>query len=144
MLNLLWGEDGKEVLLQELEKGGSMRIVMYIALLFSLLVAPAYAGWNDWDRVDKALFTSLTALAFVDMQQTNYIMNNDNYKELNPVINTLGKDMVVPYFVGSMVLSYFIADALPGKYRKVFLGVCNAVEIYWTTNNKRIGVKISF
>lgn len=123
-----------------------MNKAIILTIIYLILSCSAFAKpFDGWDKCDKTLFTSFTVFSTIDCLQTKYIFDNPaKYKENNFIINKFGKKGVVPYFVGTTIVSYFIADHLKPQYRKVFLVTINAIEINATRHNYRIGIKIRF
>jgi hypothetical protein len=95
---------------------------------------------NLWDNEDKELLATFGTLMAVDMFQTRYISEHEEYRETNPIINN--------YFNDEKGYSYFaltgLADNLQPKYRKSFLRFLCAVQIGVTNNNASIGIGFSF
>ena len=115
-------------------------------LIIFILMLSGCASSGSWDTTDKALGATALAATVSDWGQTRFIAENpQRFHENNPLLGehpSLGR--VDAHFVGAIVGGYFIADALPGKYRKVFLGTVSILEISVTAHNKSIGVGWSF
>jgi hypothetical protein len=109
-----------------------------------------FRPFNDWDKTEKALFASSCVLRTVDMLQTNDIYNREDegYHEINPLIdagvNKFGTKFIPVWFITGTIAEYLILDALPHKYRKIALGVTNAVSLGLIYNNNRIGLGLNF
>ena len=104
--------------------------------------------FEDWDRTEKTLFGTYALLHAIDYGQTSYILDHEEWYEFNDIIEymdeELGQTGVVLYFASSFAVSYFIADYLDHKYRKMFLIFANTVKISLVGHNYRIGVRIKF
>jgi len=130
-------------------------LLVLLVLLSSLLCYGTSNAWefkpfNDWDKAEKALFASNCVFRTVDMLQTNDIFarKDEGYYEMNPLIdagvNKFGTKFIPIWFVSMGVAEYLIIDALPHKYRKIALGVTNAVSLGLIYNNNRIGLGLNF
>ena len=123
-------------------------------ILLSLLVcceisnAWDFKPFKDWDKTEKALFASSCVFRTVDMLQTNDIYHHDEYYEINPAIDygvdKFGTKFIPVWFISMGIAEYLIVDALPHKYRKIALGVTNAVSLGLIYNNNRIGLGLNF
>ena len=85
-----------------------------------------------------------TAFNGVDILQTRYIKSNDEYNEKNPVLDKLSKNEATAVQVGTNVIIYFAADALPIPYRTWMLGIATGLKIGVTAHNASIGVGFKF
>lgn len=107
--------------------------------LFVFIMEPALAAM---DSTDKALFTTFLVVELIDWQQTLVIAEDEQYIELNPILGEKpSKDEVNLYFLACIGINYLIAKS-DWKYKKDWLKVSIALEIYCTTNNYRIGIRI--
>jgi hypothetical protein len=96
---------------------------------------------NLWDNEDKELLATFGTLMAVDMFQTRYISEHEEYRETNPIINNYFNDEKgYSYFALTGLGAYLIADNLQPKYRKSFLRFLCAVQIGVTNNNASIGI----
>ena len=128
------------------------KLCLLVILLSSLMCHKAYAWdfkpFSDWDKTEKALFASSCVFRTIDMLQTNDIYHHDEYHEINPLIDSgvdkFGTKFIPVWFVTMGLTEYLIVDALPHKYRKVVLGVTNAVSLGLIYNNNRIGLGLNF
>ena len=129
------------------------KLYLLMVLLLPLLWCKTSDAWdfkpfNDWDKTEKALFTSSCVFRTIDMLQTNDIYHHDEYHEINPFIDSgvdkFGTKFIPVWFVTMGLTEYLIVDALPHKYRKVVLGVTNAVSLGLIYNNNRIGLGLNF
>ena len=129
------------------------KLYLLMVLLLPLLWCKTSDAWdfkpfNDWDKTEKALFASSCVFRTIDMLQTNDIYHHDEYHEINPFINA-GVDkfwtkFIPVWFITMGLAEYLIIDVLPHKYRKVALGVTNAVSLGLIYNNNRIGLGLNF
>ena len=103
-----------------------MKIKIAIVLIFSILLFSynSFAQDKTWDDFDKGLFSTFVALNVIDYAQTTYIFDNEEYYELNPIIvkldDKMGQTGILLYFTSCTIGSYFIADWLKPKHRKIF------------------------
>lgn len=66
-----------------------MKMFVYFAIL---LICSGCAGFDTWDRTEKALFTVFVAEQVADTIQARQALKDPIYEELNPVVNTVGRD----------------------------------------------------
>ena len=122
--------------------------IMVIVFVFTASTCSLVRASDDWDTYDKSLFAAHQVIRTVDMFQTNDIYDHKEFYEMNPIIDRgvdeFGTKFIPVYFVGMAVAEYLIADALPSKYRKVFLGVGTAVSLGLVYHNNDIGLGLSF
>ena len=111
-----------------------------LAILVLFLFITSCAGWS---KLDKFLLTTGTVLNGIDILQTREIFNNSKYKELNPVLEKLGRDGATIAMISSNLLIYWFTDKYP-KYRTGLLGIYNGVKVICVGNNIGLGVKIRF
>jgi hypothetical protein len=108
----------------------------------ALLVALGGCASEPWDRTDLALgFTALGA-TIADWGQARYIAEHPaQFADKNPILGRHpARGKVDAYFICAMGGGYLLADALPGRYRKLFLGGATIVEISTVRHNRSIGV----
>ena len=117
-------------------------------LLLLMLIFPSFClseEINFWDNEDKELFATFGTLMAVDMLQTRYVFEHEEYRETNPIINNYFNDeKAYGYFALTGLGAYLIADNLRPEYRKSFLRFLCAVQIGVTNNNASIGIGFSF
>ena len=100
---------------------------------------------NYWDNEDKELFATFGTLMAVDMFQTRYILEHEEYRETNAIIdNYFNDEKAYAYFALTGLGAYLIADNLRPEYRKSFLRFLCMVQIGVTNNNASIGIGFSF
>lgn len=116
------------------------------ALLIIVSLSLAGCGFKDWDRTDQALYASFITLSAVEALQSRYVYENDEYYELNPIINTWldSKDGSTIYFIGAGIAAGVIADKLPARYRTPFLTGLNAIEVGLVGHNINVGIGLEF
>jgi hypothetical protein len=113
--------------------------------LMALLVIPRPCQAGEWDKTDKELFGTLSMLMAVDMFQTRYIYEHDDFSEENPIIEQyFPHDKVYAYFALSTLGAYVIADQLGPGWRKSFLRFLCGLEIGVTQQNTTLGIRFSF
>ena len=121
-----------------------MKLLFVCVFTFLLCTVRAYA--DEWDATDKALGAAVATASVIDWAQTRYIATHaTTLHENNPVLGlhpSLG--YVNTYFVASIIGGALLADYLPSKYRKLFLGGAVLVELYFIGNNKHIGIGMAF
>ena len=98
--------------------------------------------WN-WPKEDKILFGTFTALNTVDILQTRYAFESDDYKEANPILSPLGKNGATALMLGYNIGLYFFFDKYPA-YRTETLGVLSTIKLGITAHNASIGVGFEF
>lgn len=100
--------------------------------------------FHKWSKPDKILYGTATGLFIADAFQTRYIMSSNKFDEKNPIIETLGPQMIYPYFAGCAFLTYLIADSINGRNRTEFLKAISIIELYQVEKNLRIGIGFKF
>ncbi len=121
-------------------RGWYLWLVLVIVLISS---NPCLAG--DWDKTDKELFATFGTLMAVDMFQTRYIFEHDEFYETNPIIdNYFPDEKVYGYFALTTLGAYLIADYLQPRYRKSFLRFMCGIQIVVTERNASLGIKFDF
>lgn len=134
--------------------------IILIILLFSLTSTAQESKWwkdnrvysfesSKFDKWDKTLYTSFTALQIVDMLQTNYIFEHpEKYQEAFPLARWAHRNAndagIIGCFVIGNIAAYQIAKHLKPVPRKVFLSLVTALQIDSTEHNRRAGVKFSY
>jgi len=113
-------------------------------LILFLLLLPSLAFGGDWDKTEKALYSSYFALEVADCLQTRDIMSNPKYREMNPIIRGVGYKYAVPYSVIEALGVAYLSDKLPHKWRKGFLILATGINVYCVSHNYHIGVKFKF
>ena len=116
------------------------------ALILALFSAPMAHAGEPWDTTDKVLGATAASLLVVDWGQTLYIADNpDKYYERNIIMGEHpSRGQVNVYFATVLVGGYFFADWLSPDNRKRFLGTVSVIEVWATTKNHGIGVRIGF
>lgn len=98
-----------------------------------------------WDNEDKELFATFGTLMAVDMFQTRYIFEHEEYREKNPLIENYFRDeKVYGYFALTTLGTYLIANSLQPDHRKSFLRYLCMMQINVTSKNASIGIGFSF
>jgi hypothetical protein len=119
-------------------------LFLWLALIF-VLISPKPCLAEDWDKTDKQLFATFGTLMAVDMFQTRYIYEHDEYYETNPIIdNYFPDEKVYAYFALTTLGTYLIADYLKPKHRKSFLRFMSGMQIVVTSRNASLGINFSF
>ena len=107
-----------------------------------------FKPFDGWDKTDKALFATGLVFQTVDMLQTNDIYHDDDYHEVNPIIDAVvdaGGTKVLPlYFLSTAFIKYAVADNLSGEYRKAFLATTTAISVGLVVHNNSIGLGLNF
>ncbi len=116
-----------------------------LLILLAFCAATAAHAADPWDVTDKALAaTAMTSLA-IDWRQTQTIAENPNrWYELNPILGhhpSIGA--VNRHFAFNAVLIGTIANYLPSKYRKVYLGAVSVVELSFAKHNYGLGIRFA-
>lgn len=111
-------------------------------IIFLILASSAQAG-DKWDNTDYTLLAVATVGTVADWQQTRYIFRNpDKYYERNPILGKhLSQESVDLYFLGAAMVKVVVAELLPSKWRKVWLGGWVAVQAGVVVHNYHIGIR---
>jgi len=115
---------------------------------------------SAWDRTDAALAGAALTATVIDWGQTRYIAKHpcanaggaatctDPYRETGIARHFIGERPTVgqvdAYFAANLIAVGAIAHALPGPWRKGYLGAVTVIELHYTTHNKRIGIGLEF
>jgi hypothetical protein len=122
--------------------------VLIVVFLIIFWVCSAAFGAESWDKTEKGLMALAVSAYAIDTLQTSYIISDDSYDEINPIISNgvdlTGKSFIPLYFIGVIALEYWIADHLSHKNRKIFLGIVTALEIGVISRNAYIGVGLKY
>ena len=118
-------------------------------LILILMLFPVNTFAQDkWDNIDKGLFGAFIFLEIIDYGQTTYIFDNPNYYERNSIIRkadeSFGQAGILLYFTSAIIGSYFLADKLSSKNRKLFLSAIDLFQIKTVNDNFSVGIKIKF
>lgn len=123
---------------------GSLAILLATSC-FLILTTSAAGQNNSSTKGGDALLIVTEALLAVDMLQTQYILKHDDeYEELNPIINALGPNYAPLYFLGWMIALPVLGELIFPQYREWIYGVAGSIELITVTNNFGIGVKLDF
>ena len=96
-----------------------------------------------WDKTDKKLMGTFTILEATDCFQTRKIKDDPAYREkYNPLIKKLDKGETTLYFIGSWAATWWIANKLKPKWRKLFLIGGTSIQLYMVGNNISVGLGI--
>ena len=95
------------------------------------------------------MFGTSVALNAVDCLQTDTAIKEGREEGAMPIRIVAGgtptTNQIAAYAITANTLKYFIADVLPGNYRKAFLGVLILGSTFTVIHNHQIvGVRISF
>jgi hypothetical protein len=116
------------------------------ALAFALAVALSGCANGPWDRTDRMLGYTALGAAVTDWGQARYIADNPGkYQDRNSFLGDHpSRGKVDAYFIWAIGGGYLLADTLPSRYRKLFLGGVALVEITVAHDNRQIGVGFSW
>jgi len=117
-----------------------------ILIIISISALASCAGW---DTADKILFTTSVALNTIDCIQTDSAIKQGREEGAMPIRMIAGgtpsTGQIATYGVTINIMKYFIADALPGGYRKVFLGALIMGSTFTITHNYAVaGIRIEY
>jgi len=116
--------------------------IVFLLVFFTSPVA------NAWSKKDTYWETAYLVTHLADWGQTLDIASQcetGNYYETNPVMGKCPSAQTVnAYFLGTALLHYGVAHALPRKYRRMFQAGTIAMELSYITNNASIGLNIKF
>ncbi len=115
---------------------------MKAALALALAVALSGCANEPWDTTDRVLGYTALGAAVADWGQARYIAENPaQFQDKNPFLGKHpSRAKVDAYFIGAIGGGYLLADALPSRYRKLFLGSTAVIEISVVHDNRAIGV----
>jgi hypothetical protein len=118
--------------------------VLFIAAC--IFADKAHAEEGSWNTTDKVLLTAVETSYYLDFRQTREIaLNPRRYYEHNQIIGehpSVGR--VNNYFLASAIGTYLLADALPEKYRRLFLSGALTVEVVTIVHNHKLGLRYNF
>ena len=113
--------------------------------IYVLLSCTAHAG-ESWDRTDKILLGTTMATAVLDYGQTMHIARNpqDHY-EYNPILGEHPSPARVrgAFLIGA-VAKIIIAELLPSRYRKTWLGVWTIGSGAIVISNRQQGISFEW
>jgi hypothetical protein len=116
---------------------------IYVVILSLILSSCAHAP-DPWTKQQKALFGAFTALHAVDLMQTQYVFDHDEFYERNPIIRRIhghGGDIAVTgYFVGTWAAIGAACHYMPSKYRTATLWIVTTINLGVVIHNDHIGV----
>ena len=118
------------------------------ALLLSLFITTAYAGWDTWDTDTKTLFVASQLAIAADWATTrNAARRNwpngiyETNKILGPYPST---DRVDLYMITLLVSNYYITDWLPANRRGMYLTIRTIGHGAAAANNISLGLHLLF
>ena len=97
---------------------------MIFRVAFLLLLASNAFAIERWDTTDKILLGTAMATATLDYGQTMHIARNpQDHFEYNPILGEHPSPTAVrnAFMIGAVV-KIIVAELLPSKYRKIWLG----------------------
>ena len=96
---------------------------MLLAFALILFASVATAG-DSWDRTDKVLLVACLTTSALDYGQTMHIARNpQDHFEYNPLLGRHPSPTAVRnVFLIGAVVKIIVAELLPSRYRKVWLG----------------------
>ncbi len=125
-----------------------LKRTFFISLLVVMVttIAPAAHAWSEKDSMWQAAYL---ATHIADWGQTRSIADScakgGQYYETNPILGRCpSMQMVNAYFISTALLHAGVAQMLPPKYRRWFQTGTLAMQLNVISNNKNIGLKISF
>ena len=114
--------------------------VVLIVILFPGVVLAA-----EWSDGEKALVGTFVVGQVVNYSQTMNTLRDDDWHELNPVIDSIydeyGRGGIIAWKVGTTAALVYAADRLP-KYRRLILAVSNT--IVWSVVGHDVYVGVGF
>ena len=118
-------------------------------ILLGLSLASASAAASDpWRKQDSAWQATYFLVHAADWGQTRDIARQCQqgpYYETNPVLGECPHITKVDYyFLGTALLHYGIARALPRTYRRLFQAGTIGMQMGYVGNNASIGLNIRF
>lgn len=122
-----------------------MKKILLALLCFPLL---AQAEYKDWDKWDKEMFWTTTALIAVDHLTTRDMASryDEGYTEKNPLLGDRpDKDTVDLFFLVNYISHYYITDWLKNEeHRAWYLTARFVVNGSAAVNNLSIGLGLRF
>ena len=97
----------------------------------------------DWDNSEKALMASFVLGQAVNYGQTNYIINDSGWEEMNSWIPE-DTDSLMVYKAGTTLAIGILAHFLPHKWRKRVLLGSNLVVWGFVAHDFTAGVRLQF
>ena len=96
-----------------------------------------------WSMQDKALFSAYTVGNIIDIGQTRAVLSDDEYYEINPLLDGLNKDQATAVMLGTNLGLYFLSDYFEEWRTYILLG---AVGVKWglVIHNNKIGVEMEW
>lgn len=117
---------------------GKLLLILVVLGLFF----PSTIFADDWDNTDRFLFSLLLAFSCADYLQTNYIIDDPNRRESNPLMQDRRSAMMFyPLYVFG---TYQVSKNLKSKWRKSLLIFLTSCVISTTMRNASLGVGFSF
>ena len=115
---------------------------MRTALAIAFAAALAGCASEPWDTTDKVLGYTALGAAVADWGQARYVADNPaKFEDRNPLLGPHpSRAKVDAYFIGAIGGGYLIADGLPSRYRKLFLGGTAIVELRVVHHNRSVGI----
>ena len=127
------------------ERDSRLRTSFSKLLLIITLFLPNFCLAGEWDRLDKELFVIFSTFMAVDMFQTRFIFEHDEFHETNPIISKyFADDKVYAYFALTTLGAYLLGDNLRPKYRKPFLRFLCGLQVSITQTNANLGIGFTF
>lgn len=124
--------------------GGILKKVLIV--VFLVLLSSVAAAGDSWDRTDKILICTTMATAALDYSQTMHIARNpQDHWEYNPLLGehpSPGK-VRAAFFIGAAV-KIIVAELLPSKYRKIWLGGLTLASGSVAVMNHQHGISFSW
>ena len=118
----------------------------HLPTILIILLLTGCAGIQKWDKHDQILFASWAGINTVDIFQTREIMlDNNGYKELNPILDGLSRDQATAAMIGGYALVYFAAEYIPRWRTEILIGFTALSGVCVINNfNNGFGFKIEF
>jgi len=127
-------------------KHATVKRTLSITLVLLAMVITGNA--NAWSKKDTYWEAAYLATHLADWGQTLDIAGqckSGAYYETNPVMGKCPSVQTVnAYFIGTALLHYGAAKALPRKYRRMFQAGTIGMELSYITNNASIGLNVKF
>jgi hypothetical protein len=122
-----------------------MKTIITFLLFFIANYACADETDNAW-TVAQVIEESVTISTLaIDWHQTREISSHPGYSERNEILGPYPSESKINRYFGTVIIAqYFIADALPGKWRDGFLLSATLVELDVIEKNKRISLSWKF
>lgn len=118
---------------------------IWLTIVLVLFASVATAG-DSWDRTDKILLGTTMATAALDYGQSMHIARNPrDHFEYNPIFGEHPSPAAVrnAFLIGAVV-KIIVAELLPSRYRKIWLGGLTVTSGFMVAMNHQHGISFEW